>query len=79
MRITIEKLTKSKKHPSLLDATKYLNQEAHDKFHNSYVDRIYYHLSIQLDGLIHISRDKSIKQQRKFVNRNDRCSCKEAG
>ena len=43
------------------------------------MDRIYYHLSIQLDGLIHVSRDESIKQQKKFGNINDRCSCKEAG
>ena len=48
MSITIEKLGKSKKHPILLEAAKYLNQEAYNRFHKSYIDRIYYHLSIQL-------------------------------
>ena len=77
MSITIEKLAKSKKHSILLDAAKYLNQESFNKFHKSYIDRLY-HLSIQLDGSIYISRDKSIKQQRIFGNKNDQCSCKEA-
>ena len=78
MRMTIEKLGKSKKHPILLDAANYLNIEAYDKFHKSYLDQTYYHLSIQLDGSIHISRDKLLEQPRKFGDKNDRCSCKEA-
>ena len=78
MKITIEKLAKSKKHPILLDVAKYLNQQAYNHFHKSYIDRINYHLSIQLDGSILISRDKSIKQPRIFDNKNDRCPCKEA-
>ena len=69
MRITIDKLHQSKKHHILLDAAKYLNQEAYDKFHKSYIDRIYYHLSIQLDGSINISRDDSIEQSRKFCDK----------
>ena len=71
MRITIEKLGKSKKHPILFDAAKYLNIEAYEKFHKSYLDRTYYKLSIQLDGSVRISRDKSIDQPRKFRDKND--------
>ena len=70
MRITIDKLHQSKKHPILLDAAKYLNQEAYNKFHKSYIDRIYYHLSIELDGSINISRDDLIERPRKFGDRH---------
>ena len=42
------------------------------------MDEIYYHLSIQSDGSIHISRDESIKQPKIFCNRNDWYSCKES-
>ena len=75
MRIAIEKLGKSKKHPILLDAAKYLNIEAYDKFHKSYLDQTYHHLSILLDGSTHISRDNSLEQPRKFRDKNDQCSC----
>ena len=78
MRITIDKLHQSKKHPILLDAAKYLNQEAYNKFHKSYIDRIYYLLSIELHGSINIPRDESIEQPRKFGERHCRCTCKEA-
>ena len=74
MRLTIENLGKSKKHPILLDTAKYLNIETYDKFHKSCLDRTYYHLSIQLDGSIHISRDESIEQPRKLGDKNDQCS-----
>ena len=78
MRITIEKLVNSKKLPILLDAAKYPIQEVYYKFHKSYMDQIYYPLSIQLDGSINVSRDDSIKQLRKFGNGNDLCSCRQA-
>ena len=78
MRITIDKLHHSKKHPILLDAAKYLNQEAYNSFHKSYIDRIYYHLSIQLDGSINISRDESIEPPRTFGVKTDGYTCKEA-
>ena len=74
MRITIKKLGNSKKHPISLDAAKYLNIGAYDKFHKSYLNQNYYHLSIQLDGSIQISRDKLLEQLRKFSDKNDRCS-----
>ena len=79
MRVTIEKLAKSKNYPILFDVTKYLNQKACDKFHKLYMDQIYYHLSIQFDRSINILRDDSIKQPTKiFGNISNCCSCKEA-
>ena len=78
MQITIEKLGKSKKYPISLNAAKYLYIESYNRFHKSCIDQIYFHLSIQLDRSIHISRDESSKQPRKFGDKNDRCSCKEA-
>ena len=38
------------------------------------MDRIHYHISIQLDG----STNESINQLRKYSKRNNRYSCKEA-
>ena len=63
MRITIDILGKSKKHPILLEAAKYLNQEADNKFYKSYMDRLHYHLSIQLDESIQIEMNQLNNQE----------------
>ena len=57
MRITVEKLAKSKKNPILIDAATYLNQEAYDIFSEIVHGPYLYHLSIQLDGSVNISRE----------------------
>ena len=78
MRITKENIKKAKQHPMLLDASNDLNQDTYNAFHTSYMDRMNYKVTIQLDGLISILRADLEQKPHLFRNKTDRCTCKEA-
>ena len=58
----------------LLDASNILNQDAHNAFFTSYVDRMNYNVTIQLDGLTSILRVDLAQKPHLFKNKIDQCT-----
>ena len=71
MRIIKENIKKAKQHPMLLDAADILNQDAYKTYQTSYMDRMNYNITIQLDGLILILRDVLKQKPHLFRNKTD--------
>ena len=74
----MENIKKAKQHPMLLEALNILNQEAHNAFYTSYMDRINHNVTIQFDGSILMLRVDLEHKPHLLRNKIDRCTCKEA-
>ena len=54
MKTTKENIKKTKQHPMLMDASNIQNQDAYNALYTSFMNRMNYNVTIQLDGSISI-------------------------